>query len=316
MPKTKRHTKASHANPSCTTDGENVIAFFGSEGLYCYNFKGKLLWSKQFERMNAGFYRVPDVEWGFASSPILHEGKVIVQCDFIGDSFLAAYDVTTGDEIWRTSRSDEPTWSTPNFYNKDGVTQIIVNGYHHAGGYDFETGKEIWKLGGGGDIPVPTPIFAHDLIYLHSAHGRYSPIFAIKPNANGNITLHKDSTSNHYIKWSIKRGGAYNPTNIIVGTFLYNMRMNGQLTCFDALSGQQIYKEKLPFKKGMTASAVSSNGKIYYSGENGEVFIIRAGPNFELLAKNNLGDVIMATPAITSNSIIFRTQHYLLAIGQ
>ena len=184
-PRTERHTKSSHANPTPATNGKYVVAFFGSEGLYCYDFEGKLLWKKDFGAMNAGPYSDPDVEWGFASSPILHENRVMVQCDFLGDGFIASLDVETGKEIWRTPREEISTWSTPNFYSKGSKRQIVVNGWNHIGGYDFDTGEQIWNLAGGGDAPTPTPVFAHDLIYIHGSHGRWSPIFAIRPEAQG-----------------------------------------------------------------------------------------------------------------------------------
>lgn len=315
VPKTRRHTKSSQANPTPATNGKYVVAFFGSDGLYCYNMKGKLIWEKDFGAMNAGPYNAPDAEWGFASSPITHENKVIVQCDFLGNSFLASFDIETGEEIWRTPRDEISTWGSPNFLNKDGYRQIVVNGWKHMGGYDFDTGKEIWKLSGGGDAPVPTPLFAHGLIYIHNAHGRYSPILAIKPDAKGDITLHKDSTTNESIVWSIKRGGAYNPTNVLYGNYMYNMRMNGQLTCYNALTGEQIYRERLPGNNAITASGIASNGKLYYSTEQGDIYIVKAGKDFEVIAKNTMNDIIMATPAISENTLYWRTQHYLIAVG-
>lgn len=316
VPKTKRHTKASHANPTPATNGEYIVAFFGSEGLYCYDFEGKLIWEKEFGRMNAGPHNAPDSEWGFASSPIIHEDKVFVQCDFLGDCFLACYELKTGDEIWLTPREEISTWATPNFYNQNGIRQIIVNGYEHMGAYDFETGEEVWKMSGGGDAPVPTPVFAHDLIFIHNSHGRYSPIYAIKPEATGDITLDKESTNNDFIVWSIKRGAAYMPTNIIYEDYLYNMRMNGSLTCFEAKTGEIIYKDRIPESRGITASAVASDGKIFFSTEQGDVYVVKAGADFEILSTNSLGDVIMATPAISGNSIYFRTQNFLIAVGK
>ncbi|MFA8433197.1 MAG: PQQ-binding-like beta-propeller repeat protein [Marinifilaceae bacterium] len=316
VPRTKRHTKASHANPTAATNGKYVVAFFGSEGLYCYNFKGELVWKKDFGKMNSGYYMAPNVEWGFASSPIVHEKSVIVQCDFLGDSFLASLDIETGREKWRVPRKDVATWSTPNLYVKGDRKQIVVNGCQHVGGYDFNTGKEIWKLRGGGDIPVPTPFFAHGLIYIHSAHGKSSPIYAINPDATGDISLSKESTSNEYVVWSKKRGGAYNPTNIVYGDNLYNMNMNGRLSCFDALTGQLIYREVVPGARGITASAIASNGKIYYSTEKGDVFILKAGKEYKVIAKNTMNDVIMATPAISDDALYFRTQKYLIAVGK
>jgi len=315
VPKTERHTKSSHANPTPATDGKYIVAFFGSEGLFCYDFQGKLIWKKDFGKMNAGPYSDPDVEWGFASSPIIHENRVIVQCDFLGDAFIASLDLETGDEIWRTPRDEISTWTTPNFFNQDGYRQIVVNGYMHMGGYDFDSGEEIWKLSNGGDAPVPTPVFAHGMIYIHGSHGRYSPIFAIKPEARGDITLDKDSTSNEFIVWSIKRGAAYMPTILIYGSYLYNLRMNGNLSCADAKTGELIYRERLPEARGITASGIASNGKLYYATEQGDVFVVKAGPRFEVISKNPLDDLIMASPAISEDMLYFRTQHYLVAVG-
>ena len=157
-PAIKRHPKGSHAACSPATDGQHVVAFFASEGLYCYDPDGVLLWSKDLGVLDAGFYMVPDAQWGSSSSPVIHEGKVILQCDVQESSFLAAFDVETGDELWRTARDEVPTWGTPTVHVSERRSQIICNGYKHIGGYDLETGEELWKLAGGGDIPVPTPV--------------------------------------------------------------------------------------------------------------------------------------------------------------
>lgn len=316
IPRTDRHTKSSHANPTPVTDGEHLVAFFGSDGMYCYDYDGNIQWKRDFGTMNAGPYNDPDVEWGFASSPILHEGRIIVQCDFTGDGFITSLDVKTGKEIWRTERDEISTWSTPNFYNRGSNRQVVVNGWNHIGGYDFDTGRQIWNLGGGGDAPVPVPVFAHNLIYIHGSHGRYSPIFAIKPGAKGDITLHADSTTNRYIVWSIKRGGAYMPTNLVYGDFLYNLRMNGNLTCYDARNGNVVYRERIPDAMGITASGVCSDGKLYYSLEQGDVVVVKAGREFGIISRNPMDDLIMATPAISDGMIIFRTRHYLIAVGK
>ena len=316
VPRTERHTKSSHANPTPATNGKYIVAFFGSEGMYCYDFEGTLIWKKDFGTMNAGPYTDPHVEWGFASSPILHENRVIVQCDFLGDGFIASLDVETGNKIWRTPREEISTWSTPNFYDHGSNRQIVVNGWNHMGGYDFDTGEQVWSLGGGGDAPAPTPVFANGLIYIHGAHGRDSPIFAIKPGARGDITLDRDSTSNEYIAWSIKRGGAYMPTNLVIGDFLYNLRMNGNLNCYHAVTVEVIYRERIPDAMGITASGVASDGKLYYSLEQGDVVVVKAGPDFEIISRNPLDDLIMATPAISGNMLYFRTQHFLVAVGK
>ena len=316
VPRTKRHTKASQANPTPATDGKHLVAFFGSEGLYCYDLKGNLIWSKDLGKLNAGPYTDPDVEWGFASSPIIYGGKVIVQCDFLGDSFLASFDVETGRENWRTPRDEVSTWSTPNIIEVNGITQIVVNGYKHIGAYDFEKGKEIWWMKGGGDAPVPTPVFKHNLIFINNAHGKMSPIYAINPDATGDITLNTEETSNEFIVWSLMRGGAYMTSPLVYGDYLYNLKNNGLLSCFNARTGELMYKEPLRPGGGISASGVASDGKLYFTSELGDVFVIEAGPVFKLLAKNPLDDICMATPAISKNAMYFRTQHYVISIAE
>jgi outer membrane protein assembly factor BamB len=313
IPKSKRHTKSSQANCTPATEGKYLVVNFGSEGLFCYDFKGNLVWSKDLGLLNPGFYMVPGIEWGYSSSPIIYKNRIILQCDIPKKPFITALDLATGNEIWKTSRGDEvETYGTPAIYSGKGFTQIIVNGFKHMGGYDFETGKEIWKLSDGGDIPTPTPVIANDLIYINSAHGKFSPLFAIKPNAKGDITLASDSTKNQYIAWSIKRGGAYMQTPLIYEGFLYNLQVNGQLTCFNANTGEIKYKQSL--SDSFSASGIAADGKIYFSSESGTIYVIKGGPDYDLLAKNEIQDVCMATPAISGNTLFFRTQHFLIAI--
>jgi len=314
VPKVKRHPKSTHANPTIATDGKYSIAFFGSEGLYCYDLDGKLIWKKDLGVLRSNFFVAPEAEWGFASSPVIHKNRVIVQCDVEKNSFIAAFEIKSGKEIWRTSRDEVPTWSTPTVHTFDGKTQIIVNGYKHMGGYQFEDGREIWKLSGGGDIPVPTPIVAHDLIFINNAHGKLSPIYAIKSSAEGDISLADDNTSNDHIVWSIRKGGAYMQTPLVYGDYLYNLRGNGALRCYEAKTGKEIYKESL--KNSFSASGVAAGNQIYFSGERGKIFVIKAGPDFELLAENDMKDIIMATPAISGDVIYVRTNNYLYAIGE
>jgi len=313
IPKSKRHTKSTQANCTPATDGKYLIVHFGSEGLYCYDFKGKLIWKKDMGIINPGPYTDPGVEWGYASSPVIYKNKIIIQCDIPEKPYILALELTTGKELWRTSREDEvSTWCTPAIYNKDGKTQVIANGYRQICGYDFETGKKIWRLSNGGDAPAPTPVVANDLIYLNSAHGTFSPIFAVRPDAKGDITVDAVSTKNQYIAWSIKRGGAYMQTPLIYQGLLYNLNINGILTCFDALTGVIKYKES--FKEAFSASAIAADGKIYFSSESGNVYVIKAGPLYTLLAKNTIKDNCMATPGISGNTLYFRTQHFVIAI--
>src|SRR5688572_12239159 len=156
VPKIKRHPKATHANSTPAVDGKRVIAFFGSEGLYCFDLDGKPLWKKDFGLLDSGYFVVPEAQWGFASSPVLFEDQVIVLANVQKDSFLASLDAATGEQRWRTARNDVPTWDTPTVHREGDRTQIIVNGFREIAGYNFADGKKIWTLDGGGDIPVPT----------------------------------------------------------------------------------------------------------------------------------------------------------------
>ena len=316
VPAVKRHTKASHADCTPATDGEHLLAFFGSNGLYCYDLNGNLIWEKQFGKMNAGPYNDPTLEWGFSSSPIIYDGKVILQCDFLGGGFIATYDIETGKEFWKVQRDEESTWSTPAVFEKDGKTQIVVNGWKHMGGYDFETGKEIWRMSGGGDIPAPTPVIIDDLIYINNAHGRYSPIYAVNTNATGDITLGEDELTNNHIVWSIKRGGAYMQTPLIYRNYLYNLQTNGMLTVFKAKTGEQLYKQSLDATGGYSASGVASGEFVYFCAENGDVLVLKAGPEYKPVAHNNMKDILMATPAISGNVMFFRAQKSVIAFGR
>jgi outer membrane protein assembly factor BamB len=315
VPKVKRHPKATHANTTPATDGEYIVAFFGSEGLFCYDMDGKLAWKKDFGLLDSAFFMVPTAQWEFASSPVIHQGVVIVQCDALNTAFLAALDLETGKEIWRATREEVPTWSTPTIYVGEKQTQIIVNGFKHIGGYDFKTGKEIWKIAGGGDIPVPTPVVAHGLVFINSAHGRLSPIYAIKLESVGDISLNEDNTSNASIVWSVRRGGSYMLTPLIYGDFLYNLNWNGVLTCYNAKTGEVIFNEKLGNMTAFSASGVAADGKLYFSSEEGDIFVLKAGPEFEILATNPMKDECMATPAISEGTLYFRTHHYLIAVS-
>jgi len=316
IPRMKRHPKSTHANTSVATDGKHVVAFFGSEGLFCYDMNGKLLWQKNFGLLKSVFFLVKSAEWEFASSPVIYNGVLIIQCDVLENSFVAAYDVKTGKELWKTQRDEYPGWCTPNIYTNAGKTYVALNGYKNRGGYDFETGKEIWKMSGGGDIQIPTPIVGNDMIYFNSAHGRSSPIIAVKTNAVGDITLKEAETSNEYIKWSLPRGGSYMHTLLLYKNHLYNVNWNGALICLDPLTGKEIYNAKLGNTKSFIASPVASDGKIYVVDEEGTVYIIEDGDIFKLLAEIPMNDICMTAPAITDGMIIFRTQKYLVAVGK
>ncbi|MCH7824741.1 MAG: PQQ-binding-like beta-propeller repeat protein [Acidobacteria bacterium] len=315
VPAVMRHPKSTHASATMTTDGTHLIAYFGSEGLYAYDMDGELLWRKDLGVLDAGFYVVPEAQWGVASSPIIYDGKVILQADVQENSFIAAFNLSDGAEIWRTGRDDVPTWGTPNVYLSGDRAQIVVNGYRHIGAYDPDSGTEIWKMRGGGDIPVPTPIFAHGLIFITNAHGPGSPIYAIRPDSTGDISLGEGEDANEHVVWSVPRGGSYMVTPMVYGDYLYNLRNNGALSVFNARTGERMYQARLGAGGGFSASPVAADGKVYFTGEDGDIFVLEAGPEFELLATNQMGEVCMATPAISEGMLLFRTQGHVVAVA-
>jgi len=309
-PRQQRHTKATHANATPATDGERVVAFFGSDR------DGALSWKKDLGVLRSSFFRVPEAEWGFASSPVIDAGVVYVQADVIDGGFVAAFSLEDGRELWRTARQDVPTWSTPQVHEVDGRKLVIVNGWKQIGAYDAATGEAVWSLEGGGDIPVPTPVVADGMVFVTNAHGDGSPIYAIRPGASGDISLAEGETSNEHVVWSIPRGGAYMQTPIALDGILYNCRDNGALTAYRARTGEVLYQERLGGGgTGFTASPVAAGGRVYFTSEDGEVHVVKAGASFELVAVNNLGEVAMATPAIAEGTLFFRTRSRLVAIG-
>jgi outer membrane protein assembly factor BamB len=317
VPKIKRHPKSSHANSTAVTDGKHIVAFFGSEGLYCYDLDGNLLWKRDFGVLDSSWYTMPEAQWEFASSPIIHNGVVIIQVDVQKNSFIAALDIENGETIWKTDRDEVPTWSTPAIYARNDQTQVIVNGYKHIGSYDFLTGEPIWWLKGGGDIPVPTPVFGFDNVYITSSHGRMRPIYAIKLDAEGDITPEDESDLNEHISWFYERKGAYMPTPIIYGDYLYVCRINGILLCYDAKTGKEIYKQRVGTMQGaFTASPIAADGKLYLADEYGDVHIIEAGPEYKHLKTNKLHESCLSSPSISGNLLFVRTIGHLFAIGK
>jgi outer membrane protein assembly factor BamB len=312
IPQVKRHTKSSHASSTPVTDGKRVIAFFGSEGLYAWDMEGNLLWQKDFGLLDSGFFQVPSAQWGFASSPVIHDGRVIIQVDVQGQSFIAALDAATGEEIWRTLREEVPTWSTPAVLPRGEGLQVVANGWKHIGGYDFANGAELWKLEGGGDIPVPTPISAGDLILITSAHGSMRPIYAVRPDAAGDI---RDTPA---IAWMHEKEGNYMQTPIVIGNLAYFCFDNGLLSVFKIDTGERTYKNRLGTgNTGFSSSPVYGDGKIYIGDELGEVFVLAPGEEPQLLSEQpvELGETFMSTPAISGDRLLFRARRHLIAVG-
>jgi outer membrane protein assembly factor BamB len=317
VPLEKRHIKSTYASSSPATDGRYVVALFGSQGLYAFDLKGKLLWKKDLGRMDVGAYDLPSYEWGTASSPIIYKDLVIVQCDTSKEDFLMAVDIKTGKTVWKTDREELPSWATPTVcLNKDRA-ELITNAPNFIRGYDPETGKELWKLGGSSKITAPTPIFSNDLIVVASGRRPEAPVFVIRAGASGDITLDKEQTANKNIAWSRQKIGSYMPTPLIYQGLLYVLKNDGIFSCYDLATGEEKYMQRIPHQgSGFSGSPVAADGKLYLPSEDGDIFIVKAGPKFELLGKNSLGQLLMATPAISGGMMFVRAERDLFAIGR
>jgi outer membrane protein assembly factor BamB len=315
VPKTKRHPKSSQASATPVTDGKVVVVSFGSEGLYAFDFNGKALWKKDLGILNAGWFFDPDYEWGIGSSPIIYKDMVIVQCDIQRGSFLAAFDTATGKQVWRTERDEIPSWSTPTIVETNGKAELVTQATTFTRGYDPQTGKELWKYSGNSEITIPTPIIGPGFVLITNGYRGVQPIVAVRPGAAGDITLKPGETKNASIAWSTTRGGPYIPTPVIYGDQLYILQGNGVFAAYKAATGEQIYQKRLGGTGGsFSASLVAADGKIYASSEDGDVFVIKAGPEYQELAKNSIGEILMATPAISDGLIIFRGHKHVIAI--
>jgi len=316
VPKTKRHPKSSQASATPVTDGRHVIVSFGSEGLFAYDVDGALLWTRDLGVLNAGWFYDPDFEWGIGSSPIIWKNLVIVQCDIQKNSFIAAFDVATGQPAWRTAREEIPSWSTPAIFDNNGRAELVTQATTFTRGYDPANGKELWRLSGNSEITIPTPIVGPGFVIVTNGYRGVQPIYAIKPGAAGDITLKGDQTQSASIAWSTNRGGPYIPTPLIYGDLLYVLQNNGVLAAYNVRSGQRVYQERVGPGGSFSASPVAADGKIYLSSEDGDIFVVKAGPAYELLSTNHMGQVLMATPAISGGTIIIRGLKDVFAIAQ
>jgi outer membrane protein assembly factor BamB len=318
VPRTKRHPKSTQATATPVTDGKRVVAIFGSEGMFAYDMDGKQLWKVDLGPLTSGWFFDPDYEWGHGSSPIIYRNSVIVQVDIAKNSFVAAYDLATGKQLWRTPRAEISSWGTPTIVESKARTELVTNGTKAIRGYDPATGKELWTFNGNNsEITTPTPIHAHGLIFVANGYPPVQPIYAFKVGATGDISLKPGEESNESMAWGKKRGGPYQPTPIVYGDQLYVIGNSGIFAAYDAKTGERLYQERLS-KTGSahSASPVAADGKIYVPSEDGDVFVVKAGPKFELLGTNPVGEVLMATPAITPGMMVIRGQSHVFGIAE
>ena len=315
VPRVKRHIKATQANATPVTDGKVVVALMGSEGMFAYDFNGKLLWKRDLGILNPGLNDDKNSEWGHAASPVIYRNLVIVQCDGHKQSFIAAYNLKNGEQAWRVERNEITTWSTPAIYEGSNGAELIANGGHFIRGYDPLTGKELWRFAQNKvEVKQQVPLQAHGLIYLTGGYPMGSPMYAFRPGARGDISLKAGEEKNQFLAWRTAKGSPYTPTPVIYGDYLYACADNGVLSTFNAKTGELVYQERLP--SSFSASPVAGDGKLFFPSEDGDVFVVKAGAKFERLATNVMGEPLMATPALVDGLILLRGRNHLFAVHQ
>lgn len=315
VPRSKRHPKSSQANPTPATDGKLVVAFFGSEGLYAYDRDGALLWKRDLGTLSAGWFYDPDYEWGVASSPILYKDTVIVQCDVQKGSFVAAFRLADGGPLWRAERDEIPSFATPNVYEGPERHELVTHAARFIRAYDPASGRELWRLGPNSEITTPTPVAAHGLIFVANGYGPIQPIYAVRPGGSGDLSLPEGQSKGPFVAWSTTRGGPYTPTPVVYGEHLYTLSNTGIFTCYEAKTGERVYQQRVAGGGAYSASPVAADGKLYLTAEDGEVHVVRAGPRYEVLATNPVGEVLMATPALSDGVVLVRGLAHLHAFG-
>ena len=315
-PRELRHIKSTYASATPATDGRLVVASFGSQGVFAYDVTGTPLWKADLGRLDVGAYDIPTFEWGTASSPIIWNGLVILQCDTQADSFIVALDAATGKVAWKTERDELPSWGTPTVATTSKGAELVTNAANFVRGYDPRTGKELWRLGRSSKITAPTPIASGDLLVVASGRAPERPIFVVKAGSRGDLTLNEGQTSSAAIAWTRSGRGSYMPTPLAYQGILYVLANNGVLDAYDLQTGDEIYRQRLPVVgSGFSASPVAADGKIYLSNEDGEILVIQAGRTFKHLATNSMGELLMATPALSNGTMFVRSSTSVSAIS-
>ena len=310
VPSLPSHQKSTFASETPVTDGERVYVYLGDIGLFAVDFAGNEAWSVPFDWL-------PRRNWGAAGSPVLHDGRLYVVNDNEERSFVAAYDAATGLQVWRTDRDEGTNWSTPFVWENDVRTEVVTTGTGGVRSYSLD-GELLWALHGMSSLVIPTPFAEHGLLFINSGYIADSnrPVYAVRAGASGDISLGEGSMSNDYVVWSHPQLGSYNPSSIVYGDYHYTLLDRGILMCYDARTGQPVYpRQRVTAGTLFTASPWAYNGKIFALSEDGDTYVIQAGPEFAVLGRNSLDEMTMATPAIARGSLILRTASKLYRIA-
>jgi len=292
------------ASASPVTDGEQLYVSFGSWGVYCYDFNGNLKWERDFGKMRTPF--------GEGTSPVVHDGKLIINWDHDGDDFIAALDTKTGQTIWKTDRTERTTWVTPAVIPTSQGTQIVVPAPSKTRGYDLATGKVLWECGGqaSGNV-VPVPVVGHGFVFAMSGHQGNS-VQAIRYDRTG------DLTGTDGVAWSLSRNAPHVPSPLLYDDLIYFLSNNNPiLSCYEAKTGQPHYEaQRLEGMRGGYPSPVGAAGRVYFVGPDGTALVIKKGPQFEVLATNKLEDQFQSSPAIVGKELFLRGFKQLYCIAE
>lgn len=296
----------SFASNSPVTDGKYVYVSFGSRGVYCYDFNGKLIWEKDLGvqmRMRNAF--------GEGTAPLLIGDRLILVFDQESDSFIVSLDKRTGKELWRAARDERSSWSTPHWVEHEGRKQVVVTGGTKVRSYEPESGKVLWESAGLGANTIPVPVDQNGVVFVMSGF-RDPRLMAIKLGKDG------DLTGSDSILWSHTRGTSYTASPVLHDNKLYVLTDNGMISVFNATTGEPHYAQvRLPKAANLKASPVGANGKLYVATEDGDVVVIKMGEKFEVLATNTLPDqVFIATPVIAGGELFLRGQNHLFCISE
>jgi outer membrane protein assembly factor BamB len=308
VPSQPVHQKNTYFSETPVTDGERVYVYSASIGLFAFDMSGRPVWSKPMPAVKTR------MDWGGAASPVLHDGRLYLVNDNEERSFLAAYDARSGRELWRVDRDERTNYSTPLVWENEVRTEIVTTGTRRVRSYDLN-GRPLWDIARMSVLTVPSPLARHGLLFVSAGYiqDSHRPVYAIRPGAAGDISLRAGETSNRFIAWSNTQISSYQPSPIVVGDYYYTLLDRGFLTCHDARTGREIYgRQRISAESsGFSASPWSYNGRIFALSEDGDTFVIQAGPEFKILGRNPLDEMSMATPAVANGSLIIRTANTL-----
>jgi len=304
VPKHTHHLKNTFASETPATDGERLYAYFGNVGLFAFDLDGKELWSKDLGSHATRY------GWGTAASPVAHGGRVYVVNDNEERSFLVALDGKTGEEAWRVERDEKSNWATPFVWRNKLRTEIVTNGSGRARAYGLD-GKLLWELGGMSTITIPTPFASGNLLFIGSGYvmDEKRPMLAVRPGASGDISLAAGKTASDFVAWSGPKAAPYNPSPVVYRDRLYVLFDRNLLSAHEAASGKPLYeKQRLAQDAAaFTASPWAYEGNVFCLSEDGDTFVVEAGPEFKLQRVNRLGEMCMATPAVARGSLYIRS---------